>query len=60
METLKDSKFFSAQEVSKMLDVSISSAYRIIRELNYELKNNGKIIISGKISKRYFEEKLYM
>ena len=60
METLKESKFFSAQEVSKMLDISISSAYRIIRELNYELKNNGKIIISGKISKRYFEEKLYM
>ena len=53
-------KFLSAEEVATVLNVSISSAYRIIKRLNAELEALGKIVIAGKISRRYFEEKVYM
>lgn len=56
----KVSKFFNAKDIAEILDVSESSAYRIIRKLNQELEEQGKIVIPGKISKRYFEEKVYM
>jgi transposase len=55
-----ESRFLNAEYVATILGVSVSSAYRIIRELNKELDNQGKITIAGKISKRYFEEKVYL
>ena len=56
----KESKFFTAKDVAELLDISESSAYRIIKKLNDELVDQGKITIAGKISKRFFEEKVYM
>lgn len=53
-------QFLTAKDVSEILNISISSAYRIIKQLNTELKKQNKIIISGKISRRYFEEKMYL
>jgi predicted DNA-binding transcriptional regulator AlpA len=53
-------KFVSAHEVAEVLGVSESTGYRLIREMNNELKKQGKITISGKISRRYFEEKIYL
>ena len=55
-----ESRFLNAKEVSEILGVSESTAYRIIKKLNGELSNHGKIVIAGKIRKRYFEEKIYM
>lgn len=46
-------------DVMAVLEVSESSAYKIIRKLNSELSERGFITIPGKISKAYFEEKLY-
>lgn len=60
MVTVNEPKFLTAKKVSEILDVSESSAYRIIRKLNAELEEKGKIVIPGKISKRYFEEKVYI
>lgn len=54
-ETLK---FYRAKDVALILGVSETTAYRIIRSLNQELKQQGKIIVAGKISKRYFGEKV--
>jgi transposase len=51
-------KFYKAADVASMLGVSETTAYRIIRGLNEELKQQGKITVAGKISKRYFEEKV--
>lgn len=56
----RESRFFGAKEVAEMLDISESTAYRIIKKLNNELEDNGKITVAGKISKRYFEEKIYI
>lgn len=55
-----EKKFLDAKEVATILDFSESSAYRIIKKLNEELEAKGKITISGKISRRYFEEKVYI
>lgn len=56
----QESKFMVVDEVAEILHVSQSTAYRIIRNLNNELKKEGKITVAGKISRRYFEEKCYM
>lgn len=55
-----ESKFYTAKQVSNILGVSETSAYRIIKKLNRELESQGKITIPGKISKRYFDEKTYL
>lgn len=54
-----NSRFYTAKEVSEMLDVSQAKAYQIIRGLNNELSEKGYITISGKIPRAYFNEKCY-
>lgn len=58
--TNQEKKFLTAADVSEILGVSISTAYRIIRRLNSELQESGKITIAGKISAKYFFENVYM
>ncbi len=53
-------KFLTAMEVAEILDVSRSTAYRIIRRLNAELDKAGKITVAGKVSARYFYENTYL
>ena len=60
MIKVEKNKFFSATEIAVLLGVSNSSAYRIIKKLNYELESMGKITVAGKISRRFFEEKVYI
>lgn len=60
MPSKEESRFLNAKQVSEIMQTSQSSAYRIIKKLNEELENQGKIVMSGKISKRYFEEKVYI
>ncbi|ERT68899.1 hypothetical protein HMPREF0202_01223 [Cetobacterium somerae ATCC BAA-474] len=54
---IKEDKFYTAKEVAEMIKMSEMSAYRLIRKMNADLEKEGKIVIKGKISKRYFEEK---
>ena len=51
--------FIKAEEITKELGVSKPYAYKLIRKLNEELKNKGFITISGKVSRQFFEEKIY-
>lgn len=51
--------FYTADDIAQMLKVSRPTAYRIIRELNDELTSKGYIIISGRVPKKYFDEKFY-
>jgi hypothetical protein len=41
------------------LGVSRNKAYKIIQQLNEELKAQGYVIIAGKCSRKYFNEKFY-
>lgn len=51
--------FMRAEEVAEELDVSTSFAYKIIREMNKELKKRGCITISGRVDRKFFHEKFY-
>lgn len=56
----ESNKFVTAEEVKEILGVSDSTAYRVIKTLNDELKAQGFITIAGKISRRYFEQKVFL
>lgn len=52
-------QYLTAQEVAEALGVSSGKAYAIIRDLNKELKERGYIVVSGKVSRVFFQEKCY-
>lgn len=47
----------NVQQVMKLLDVPQTTAYKIIRELNAELKANGYRVIRGKTVDWYLNER---
>lgn len=49
----------NAKEVAEILGTSKSHAYKLVQQLNDELKKQGNIVIAGKVSRAYFEEKIY-
>lgn len=51
--------FIHAEEVRELLGISRSKAYGIVRQLNDELKERGLITLNGKVSRKYFMEKIY-
>ena len=48
-----DNKFMRVEEVAEVLEVSTSFAYKVIRQLNDELKAKGYITIAGRINREY-------
>lgn len=50
--------FLSVDDVASELNVSKSYAYKLIRKLNGELKNEGYLTVTGRVNKKYFMEKL--
>ena len=52
-----ESKFLRAEEVAQELSVSKPYAYKLISQLNDELKAKGFITISGRINREYFNER---
>ena len=54
-----DRQFITAKEVLVLMDVSQGKAYQIIRQLNDELQKKGYLIVAGKVSRKYFSEKVY-
>ena len=51
--------FMSVEEVANELGISKSYAYKLIRQLNKELKATGCITIAGRIDRKFFHEKFY-
>ena len=49
--------FMRVEDVADMLGISKSYAYKIVRDLNAELKAKGFITVSGRINRQYFLEK---
>ena len=50
-------RFICAEEVAQELSVSKPYAYKLIRQLNEELKAKGFITISGRVNRQYFYER---
>ena len=52
-------RFICAEEVAQEVSVSKPYAYKLIRQLNEELKAKGFITISGRVNRQYFYERFY-
>lgn len=50
--------FLEAKDVSELLNIAVSTAYKVMQDLNDELKRDGYITISGKVSKKYFYKRM--
>lgn len=50
---------YLVNDVMKILGVSKSKAYKVIQDMNEELKEKGYFVIAGKVPKKYFEERFY-
>ena len=54
------SAFYDKEDVKRILECADSYAYKVIRELRDEMADKGYILPpAGKISKAYFDERLY-
>lgn len=56
---MENKRFLNAHDVAEFMGISVPMAYKIIRRLNDELVSAGYIIVSGRISRTYFEQKVY-
>jgi len=52
-------QFIRADDVARELDVSKPYAYKIIRQLNDELKSKGFITVAGRVNRQYFNKRFY-
>jgi hypothetical protein len=55
----EDKVFYDAQDLIDMLQISRGHSYKIIKAMNETLKEQGYLVIAGKIPVAYFNEKWY-
>lgn len=58
-DDMNEKIYYSAEDIAKMLGVSMGKAYKILREMNKDLASKGFLTIAGKIPVEYFKEKWY-
>ena len=51
--------FITVKEIGEVLGVSESKSNGIVRDLNRELADKGYMVIHGRVSRKYFEERFY-
>ncbi len=51
--------YITAAELAEVMGVSNGHAYKLIREMNAELKKQGYLTIAGKLPRAYLEKCLY-
>ena len=54
-----EKKFIRVDEVARVLEISESHAYKIMRKLNRELEAKGYITVAGRVNRQYFNERFY-
>ena len=51
--------FIRVDDMVSELQISKPYAYKLMREMNEELRKKGFMTISGRVSRQFFEEKFY-
>ena len=51
--------YYDVNEVAEMLGLSVSTTYKIMREMNKELKSMGYITVAGKCPVQFFKQKFF-
>lgn len=59
LKEVTEIQFYTVNDVMQMLGVKQTKAYEIIRRMNDELEEMGKLTITGKVNKKYFDKKIY-
>lgn len=54
---MPESRYYFVEDVMAMMEVRETKAYEIIKALNDELKDMGKVIIPGRVPKTYFHHR---
>ena len=54
---MNENSFMKVNDVAKELGISVSHAYKIMQQLNRELKEKGHMTIAGRVNRKYFMEK---
>lgn len=54
-----DKRFLTAKDVMEITGRKKSKAYKIISELNQELRNKGYLTLNGKVVSSYFYERFF-
>ena len=49
----------TVNDVMQVIGCKEGLAYKIIRNMNSELKAKGYLTVNGKVPRRYFQEKIY-
>nr|WP_303943343.1 DNA-binding protein [Ruminococcus bromii] len=55
---MESASFMKVDEVAQELGISKSYAYKIVQKLNAELAEKGYMVISGRVNKQYFLERV--
>lgn len=56
---MNEKLFLTVIDVQQIMSISRSKAYEIISKLNKELEDDGYITVRGKVSRKYFESKVF-
>lgn len=51
--------FIKANELAEELEISQGLAYKMIAKWNEELKAKGYTTVGGRVSRQYYQEKIY-
>lgn len=56
---MENKRFLDVNDVAEYLGVSIPMAYKVIRRMNDELVAKGYLVVAGRVSRVFFEQKVY-
>ena len=51
---MNENNFMKVEDVAKELGISISHSYKVMQQLNKELKAKGYMTIAGRVNRKYF------
>lgn len=55
---MNNKTFMTVDEVAKEMSVSKSYAYKVVKQLNQELKQLGYLTVAGRVNTNYFRKKV--
>lgn len=58
MSEQNEKLYLTADEAAKMMGVSKSHVYKVMRQMNKELKEMGYFVVSGEVNRKYFMERV--
>ena len=59
VETMNEKLYYTAAEIAEMIGVGRTSGYKIVKQMNEELKSKGFLAVKGKVPKEFFDAKYY-